>query len=210
MHVLQQRSGRERHAVSGLPDDEEPGEAAECQGYRYPQTGTASQRHGHWWEILYIHTDYGSIALCVWRLFSLKMTVLCHCKILISTFSHTGDNILTAVSVAKSCGMVGSDEKVIFVNATPHTAHSMPTLKFNLGDIGVAQSSIEVITQVSPTHAWTTLLPTKTVICKLKDYMPPPFISSHCSTRALVSPPFYTVPSCYLSPTTHITTHMPG
>ncbi|XP_037333855.2 cation-transporting ATPase 13A2 isoform X2 [Pungitius pungitius] len=44
----------------------------------------------------------------------------------------TGDNILTAVSVAKTCGMVGDDEKVIFVNATPHTARSMPTLKFSL------------------------------------------------------------------------------
>uniref|UniRef100_A0A4W6BPQ4 ATPase cation transporting 13A2 n=1 Tax=Lates calcarifer TaxID=8187 RepID=A0A4W6BPQ4_LATCA len=31
------------------------------------------------------------------------------------TVMVTGDNILTAVNVAKSCGMVGSDEKVIFV-----------------------------------------------------------------------------------------------
>ncbi|XP_051280671.1 cation-transporting ATPase 13A2 isoform X1 [Dicentrarchus labrax] len=61
----------------------------------------------------------------------------------------TGDNILTAVNVAKSCGMVGSDEKVIFVNATPHTAQSMPTLRFTLEDGGTttAQSSVEVITQ---------------------------------------------------------------
>ncbi|CAK6955037.1 cation-transporting ATPase 13A2 isoform X2 [Scomber scombrus] len=59
----------------------------------------------------------------------------------------TGDNILTAVNVAKSCGMVGSDEKVIFVNATPQTAHSMPTLKFNLGDGGPTQSSIEGLYQ---------------------------------------------------------------
>lgn len=58
----------------------------------------------------------------------------------------TGDNILTAVNVAKSCGMVGSDEKVIFVNATPHTAQSMPSLRFSLGD-GGTQNSIEVITQ---------------------------------------------------------------
>uniref|UniRef100_A0A8C4NML1 ATPase cation transporting 13A2 n=1 Tax=Dicentrarchus labrax TaxID=13489 RepID=A0A8C4NML1_DICLA len=64
----------------------------------------------------------------------------------------TGDNILTAVNVAKSCGMVGSDEKVIFVNATPHTAQSMPTLRFTLEDGGTttAQSSVEVITQVGP------------------------------------------------------------
>ncbi|XP_053173607.1 cation-transporting ATPase 13A2 isoform X2 [Scomber japonicus] len=59
----------------------------------------------------------------------------------------TGDNILTAVNVAKSCGMVGSDEKVIFVNATPQTAHSMPTLKFNLGDGGTTQNSIEGLYQ---------------------------------------------------------------
>ncbi|XP_029291341.1 polyamine-transporting ATPase 13A2 isoform X2 [Cottoperca gobio] len=61
----------------------------------------------------------------------------------------TGDNILTAVNVAKSCGMVGFDEKVIFVNATPHTAQSMPTLKFSLEDRGspAAQSSAEIINQ---------------------------------------------------------------
>ncbi|XP_071772764.1 polyamine-transporting ATPase 13A2 isoform X1 [Centroberyx gerrardi] len=61
----------------------------------------------------------------------------------------TGDNILTAVNVAKSCGMVGSDEKVIFVHATPHTAQSTPTLRFHLGDGGAAtsQGSAEVVTQ---------------------------------------------------------------
>uniref|UniRef100_A0A3B3ZS56 Cation-transporting P-type ATPase N-terminal domain-containing protein n=1 Tax=Periophthalmus magnuspinnatus TaxID=409849 RepID=A0A3B3ZS56_9GOBI len=31
------------------------------------------------------------------------------------------DNILTAVNVAKNCGMIGSDERVIFVKASPHT-----------------------------------------------------------------------------------------
>ena len=45
--------------------------------------------------------------------------------------------------------MVGSDEKVIFVNATPHTAQSMPALTFTLED-GGAQSSVEVITWVGP------------------------------------------------------------
>lgn len=65
------------------------------------------------------------------------------------TVMVTGDNILTAVNVAKSCGMVGSDEKVIFVNATPHTGQSMPILRFNLEDGGTAaaESSVEVITQ---------------------------------------------------------------
>lgn len=42
---------------------------------------------------------------------------------------------------------MGSDEKVIFVNATPQTAQSAPTLTFNLED---DHGSIEVITQVGP------------------------------------------------------------
>ncbi|XP_015243066.1 PREDICTED: probable cation-transporting ATPase 13A2 isoform X1 [Cyprinodon variegatus] len=48
----------------------------------------------------------------------------------------TGDNILTAVNVAKSCRMVGSDEKVIFVIATSRTAESMPSLRFSVEDGG--------------------------------------------------------------------------
>ncbi|KAI3357136.1 hypothetical protein L3Q82_015599, partial [Scortum barcoo] len=64
----------------------------------------------------------------------------------------TGDNILTAVNVAKSCGMVEYDEKVIFVTATPHTAQSMPTLKFNLEE-GEAPA-VEVITQVAVIDAF--------------------------------------------------------
>ncbi|XP_029975552.1 polyamine-transporting ATPase 13A2 isoform X2 [Salarias fasciatus] len=60
----------------------------------------------------------------------------------------TGDNILTAVSVAKSCGMVAPEEKVIYVIANPHTARSMPTLKFSLQDGGSAAAhSSEVVTQ---------------------------------------------------------------
>ncbi|XP_040008147.1 cation-transporting ATPase 13A2 isoform X2 [Xiphias gladius] len=64
------------------------------------------------------------------------------------TVMVTGDNILTAVNVAKSCGMVACDEKVIFVIATPHTAQSMPTLRFSLEDRATtaAQSSTEVLT----------------------------------------------------------------
>lgn len=65
---------------------------------------------------------------------------------------HIGDNILTAVSVAKTCGMVGVDEKVIFVKATPHTTQSLPTLTFNLedGEATAPHSAVEVITQVGP------------------------------------------------------------
>uniref|UniRef100_A0A674P4G6 ATPase cation transporting 13A2 n=1 Tax=Takifugu rubripes TaxID=31033 RepID=A0A674P4G6_TAKRU len=61
----------------------------------------------------------------------------------------TGDNILTAVNVAKTCGMVACHERVIFVNATAHTASSAPTLTFNLEDGGHGnfQSSADVITQ---------------------------------------------------------------
>ncbi|KAM6924917.1 polyamine-transporting ATPase 13A2 [Xenentodon cancila] len=58
----------------------------------------------------------------------------------------TGDNILTAVNVAQSCGMVRSDEKVIFVTATPDTAESMPTLRFSLEDSG-AESSADGVSQ---------------------------------------------------------------
>ncbi|KAK5622921.1 hypothetical protein CRENBAI_022259 [Crenichthys baileyi] len=62
----------------------------------------------------------------------------------------TGDNILTAVNVAKSCGMVGSDEKVIYVDATPHTAETLPTLRFSLEDEGAspAQSTRDIINQL--------------------------------------------------------------
>ncbi|XP_024860631.1 polyamine-transporting ATPase 13A2-like isoform X2 [Kryptolebias marmoratus] len=64
----------------------------------------------------------------------------------IRTVMVTGDNILTAVNVAKSCMMVGCDEKVIFVTATPRTAQSLPTLRFSLEDEG-AQSSTDVMNQ---------------------------------------------------------------
>lgn len=48
--------------------------------------------------------------------------------------------------------MVESHEKVIYVNATPHTDQSTPTLKFNLEDVEAngAPRSVEVITQVGP------------------------------------------------------------
>ncbi|KAK9515665.1 hypothetical protein VZT92_026292 [Zoarces viviparus] len=59
----------------------------------------------------------------------------------------TGDNILTAVNVAKSCGMVGVDEKVIFVNATPHTAQAMPTLNFSLEEGGAPDAQTSIVTR---------------------------------------------------------------
>uniref|UniRef100_A0A3P8NGV9 Cation-transporting P-type ATPase N-terminal domain-containing protein n=1 Tax=Astatotilapia calliptera TaxID=8154 RepID=A0A3P8NGV9_ASTCA len=62
----------------------------------------------------------------------------------------TGDNLMTAVNVAKSCKMVGSDENVIFVTATAHTDQAAPTLKFRLENQGtnLDQCPAEVITQI--------------------------------------------------------------
>ncbi|XP_037540459.1 polyamine-transporting ATPase 13A2-like [Nematolebias whitei] len=67
----------------------------------------------------------------------------------IRTLMVTGDNIFTAVNVAKSCRMVGPDDKVIFVTATPRTAQSLPTLRFSLED-EVAQSSTYDMDQGGP------------------------------------------------------------
>ncbi|XP_068185637.1 polyamine-transporting ATPase 13A2 isoform X2 [Antennarius striatus] len=61
------------------------------------------------------------------------------------TIMVTGDNILTAVNVAKSCGMVGSDERVIFVNTTPYTAQDTPTLMFNLEEDAVSNQNSAVV-----------------------------------------------------------------
>ncbi|KAM9505795.1 polyamine-transporting ATPase 13A2 isoform 1-T1 [Salvelinus alpinus] len=67
------------------------------------------------------------------------------------TVMVTGDNVLTAVNVARTCGMVGSNERVIFVHATPQTGQSMPSLRFHLGEGGTeataTQSSIDMYTQ---------------------------------------------------------------
>ncbi|XP_066462433.1 polyamine-transporting ATPase 13A2 isoform X2 [Eleutherodactylus coqui] len=48
----------------------------------------------------------------------------------IRTVMVTGDNMLTAVNVAKSCHLVEPAEKVFFVNASPPTYDSSATLKF--------------------------------------------------------------------------------
>ncbi|XP_051981037.1 cation-transporting ATPase 13A2 isoform X1 [Xyrauchen texanus] len=63
----------------------------------------------------------------------------------------TGDNILTAVNVARACGMVLSHERVIFVHASPPTASSMASLQFHQGDgaggIINTQETMDVLTQ---------------------------------------------------------------
>ncbi|NWH69809.1 AT132 ATPase, partial [Piaya cayana] len=46
----------------------------------------------------------------------------------------TGDNMLTAVSVAKSCRMVGPKERVVFVNASPPSHDKPAALKFVLAE----------------------------------------------------------------------------
>ncbi|XP_061113654.1 cation-transporting ATPase 13A2 isoform X2 [Conger conger] len=49
----------------------------------------------------------------------------------IRTVMVTGDNILTAVNVARSCEMVRKDEQVLFVHAAPPTGHAPPLLQFH-------------------------------------------------------------------------------
>ncbi|KAJ8395144.1 hypothetical protein AAFF_G00036000 [Aldrovandia affinis] len=65
------------------------------------------------------------------------------------TVMVTGDNILTAVNVARSCGMVGMGERVIFVHATPPTDHSLPALQFHLAEsgAGAGQGDADILTQ---------------------------------------------------------------
>ncbi|KAL2103581.1 hypothetical protein ACEWY4_000449 [Coilia grayii] len=67
------------------------------------------------------------------------------------TVMATGDNILTAVNVARGCGMVASNERVIFVHASPPTGHSPAVLKFHLGEewtqAAVSPDEIDVISQ---------------------------------------------------------------
>lgn len=63
----------------------------------------------------------------------------------------TGDNILTAVNVARVCGMVPLHEKVIFVHASPPTAGSQASLQFHEGEGATAtintQQTIDIPVQ---------------------------------------------------------------
>ncbi|XP_041130414.1 polyamine-transporting ATPase 13A2-like isoform X1 [Polyodon spathula] len=66
----------------------------------------------------------------------------------IRTVMVTGDNILTAVNVARNCGMVGPRERLIFVHGSPPSRRSPATLKFLLAESGAGeQDSTEIITQ---------------------------------------------------------------
>ncbi|TSR39560.1 Cation-transporting ATPase 13A2 [Bagarius yarrelli] len=46
----------------------------------------------------------------------------------------TGDNILTALNVARACEMMSSHEQIIYVHASPPTANSMAMLRFHQGE----------------------------------------------------------------------------
>jgi predicted P-type ATPase len=52
----------------------------------------------------------------------------------IRTVMITGDNLLTAIAISKSCGMVGGDHHVIIVKATPTSDNIPPRLSYFLFD----------------------------------------------------------------------------
>jgi len=60
-----------------------------------------------------------------------EVKMICH---IVFFSALSGDNILTAVNVARACGMILSHERVIFVHASPPTASSMASLQFLQGD----------------------------------------------------------------------------
>lgn len=66
----------------------------------------------------------------------------------IRTVMVTGDNMLTAINVARNCGMVGPKEKIIFANGSPSTRSKPATLKFILADpLTEQQELIETLYQ---------------------------------------------------------------
>uniref|UniRef100_A0A663NEC9 Polyamine-transporting ATPase 13A2 n=1 Tax=Athene cunicularia TaxID=194338 RepID=A0A663NEC9_ATHCN len=56
----------------------------------------------------------------------------------------TGDNMLTAVNVARSCRMVEPKERVIFVTASPPSHDKPATLKFILAEHSQGEEQVEV------------------------------------------------------------------
>ncbi|XP_036446790.1 cation-transporting ATPase 13A2 isoform X1 [Colossoma macropomum] len=55
----------------------------------------------------------------------------------------TGDNILTALNVARACRMVLPHEQVFFVHASPPAANSMASLRFHQGEGGAGTVSTQ-------------------------------------------------------------------
>jgi magnesium-transporting ATPase (P-type) len=51
-------------------------------------------------------------------------------------FWHKGDHLLTAINVARDCGMLPPGESVILVTATPPSnEHSSATIKYSLAEM---------------------------------------------------------------------------
>ncbi|XP_053308201.1 polyamine-transporting ATPase 13A2 [Spea bombifrons] len=69
----------------------------------------------------------------------------------IRTVMVTGDNMLTAVNVAKSCHMVEPTEKVFFVTASPPCYNNAATLKFIPADPSPVEDSREGLYQLGGT-----------------------------------------------------------
>lgn len=70
----------------------------------------------------------------------------------LSLLFPSGDNILTALNVARTCGMTSSHEQIIFVHASPPTANSRALLRFHQGDGAPAvvstQETMDILEQV--------------------------------------------------------------
>uniref|UniRef100_A0A8C3SEC1 Polyamine-transporting ATPase 13A2 n=1 Tax=Chelydra serpentina TaxID=8475 RepID=A0A8C3SEC1_CHESE len=67
----------------------------------------------------------------------------------IRTVMVTGDNMLTAVNVAKSCRMVELKERVVFVNASPPSHDKPAALKFILSDDPQGQEQPQILIQAT-------------------------------------------------------------
>lgn len=62
-------------------------------------------------------------------------------------FPNAGDNILTAIHVARQCGMIGQSEVVVEVNVTPPTRDNETKVTYTLNQAVNACSR-----QPSPSH----------------------------------------------------------
>ncbi|XP_069805161.1 polyamine-transporting ATPase 13A2 isoform X2 [Dendropsophus ebraccatus] len=65
----------------------------------------------------------------------------------IRTVMVTGDNMLTAVNVARSCHLVEPAERIFFVNASPPTYNSSATLKFISAEATLGEETREGLYQ---------------------------------------------------------------
>uniref|UniRef100_A0A8C8RR02 ATPase cation transporting 13A2 n=1 Tax=Pelusios castaneus TaxID=367368 RepID=A0A8C8RR02_9SAUR len=84
----------------------------------------------------------------------------------VRTVMVTGDNMLTAVNVAKNCGMVALKEQVVFVNASPPSPDKPAALKFISSEDCQGQEQPEVslgwdCRKTQQPCAWIPFLPCK-------------------------------------------------